>query len=220
MTGKLIFATGAATLALLVRWPPAAARNPAVRCRDERCRPPCRPTTERHAAGPRRKANGGRDDRQGRLHPRRFGASALQAPEQPEFCRVHARMTPVEGSEIKVQVWLPSDWNGKLVGFGGGGFEGGLGAAAISLREPPSARAMPRSSPTPGTIRLPSRNGALRQPEKIADFGHRANHLGAMFGKSLSAEYYGAAVEAGLLSRLLQWRARCFDARTASSGRL
>lgn len=112
----------------------------------------------------------------------------------PEFCRVHARIAPVDGSEIKLQVWLPTKWNGKFVGFGGGGFEGGLAFAAISLKEPVGrgyAAVVTNAGHDPAFVPT----WALRQPEKIVDFGYRANHLGAVFGKALSADYYGTSVK-------------------------
>jgi pimeloyl-ACP methyl ester carboxylesterase len=112
----------------------------------------------------------------------------------PEFCRVHARINPVEGSGIKMQVWLPSNWNSKVVGFGGGGFEGGLGGALITLRGP-VGKGYAAVVTNAGHDSASEPRWALRQPEKVADFGHRANHLGAAFGKALSADYYRAAAQ-------------------------
>src|SRR6185295_15890131 len=43
----------------------------------------------------------------------------------PAFCRVAATISPVPGSTIKMEVWLPAEgWNGKFVGVGNGGFSG------------------------------------------------------------------------------------------------
>lgn len=111
----------------------------------------------------------------------------------PEFCRVNARATPVEGSEIKAQVWLPTNWNGKFVGFGGGGFEGGLGPATIILKKP-VGRGYAAVVTNAGHDPASAPKWALGQPEKVTDYGHRANHLGAVFGKALAADYYRSAV--------------------------
>lgn len=195
MTGKLIFATGAATLAIFGPLASSGGAEPAgamqTRAVSAALSPGDGAARCRGLVG--RQMAGATIDKADYI----LAGSALppfKHQNSPEFCRVHARMTPVEGSEIKVQLWLPSNWNGKLVGFGGGGFEGGLGAAAISLREPVGkgyAAVVTNAGHDPAS----EPKWALRQPEKIADFGHRANHLGAMFGKSLSAEYYGAAVK-------------------------
>src|SRR6187399_930011 len=40
----------------------------------------------------------------------------------PEFCRVSATLTPTSDSDIKVEVWLPTNnWNGKFQAVGNGG---------------------------------------------------------------------------------------------------
>jgi len=58
----------------------------------------------------------------------------------PAFCRVTATAKPTSGSEIKIEVWLPTEWNGKLRGTGNGGLGGGAGvnvgalAAGVSRR--------------------------------------------------------------------------------------
>ncbi len=37
------------------------------------------------------------------------------------------------GIEIKIHVWLPANWNGKMLGFGGGGFNGSLSIDGLLL---------------------------------------------------------------------------------------
>src|SRR4029077_5199875 len=45
----------------------------------------------------------------------------------PPFCRVTATLTPTSDSTIKIEVWLPeTTWNGRFLGTGGGGLQGGL----------------------------------------------------------------------------------------------
>src|SRR5205823_10066655 len=44
-----------------------------------------------------------------------------------DLCRVQAVASPVHGSKIRIQVWMPDGWNGKMLGTGGGGLNGGLG---------------------------------------------------------------------------------------------
>ena len=43
------------------------------------------------------------------------------------FCRVSARLTPSDDSDIKVEVWMPSEgWNGKYQAVGNGAFTGSI----------------------------------------------------------------------------------------------
>ena len=52
---------------------------------------------------------------------------------RPEFCRVQATLTPSRDSDIKVEVWLPTDgWNGKFVGIGNGIWAGQLSYSQLA----------------------------------------------------------------------------------------
>src|SRR5262245_41364611 len=47
--------------------------------------------------------------------------SAAQYQDLPAFCRVTGVIKPTTDSEIKFEVWLPSEnWNGKFQGIGNG----------------------------------------------------------------------------------------------------
>ena len=125
-----------------------------------------------------------------------FGAPPL--PAATAYCRVDATLTPTPSSSIKVEVWLPPQgaWNGKFLASGNGGFGGTLGGPRLTMRV-----AVRRGYATAGTDLGHTEDGAsgemaawaLHQPEKIADFGHRANHLTAEFAKLMIRRYYGAA---------------------------
>lgn len=54
--------------------------------------------------------------------------AARITPAAPAFCRVLGRIAPADPAAppIRFQVNLPASWNGKLVQFGGGGFNGVL----------------------------------------------------------------------------------------------
>ena len=108
----------------------------------------------------------------------------------PGFCRVKAATAPGASSEIKFEIWLPDDWNGKFVGVGGGGFEGSYQQANLVLRRPVGA-GYAAIATNAGHDVSSAPKWALGQPERIADFGYRANHLGALFGKAVVAGYYG-----------------------------
>jgi pimeloyl-ACP methyl ester carboxylesterase len=109
-------------------------------------------------------------------------------------CRVRAHVAPVTGSEIKIEIWLPGQWNGKFLGVGGGGFEGGYATASLGLSVSAS-KGFAGVATNAGHDPAPDPRWALNQPEKVADYGHRANHLGAVVGKALAAQYYGVPVK-------------------------
>ncbi len=62
------------------------------------------------------------------------GKPGLPAPAA--FCRVQATLSPVPGSTIKVDVWLPerANWNGKLLGAGNGGFGANMTLPSLLMR--------------------------------------------------------------------------------------
>ena len=48
------------------------------------------------------------------------------AASTPAFCEVTATISPVPGSRIGVVYRLPENWNGKMLGLGGGGWAGNV----------------------------------------------------------------------------------------------
>jgi hypothetical protein len=113
--------------------------------------------------------------------------TVYSAPQ--EFCRVTAMLRPAAGSEITAEVWLPQPWNGKLLGAGGSGFNGGLFAAPSALREP-------LAKGYAGLVTNAGHNFAFsakfsQYREQYIDYAYRANHVAAMFAKALISSYYG-----------------------------
>ncbi|WP_296615794.1 tannase/feruloyl esterase family alpha/beta hydrolase [Sphingomonas sp.] len=120
-------------------------------------------------------------------------------PSQAAFCRVHVELTPSPASSIKVEVWLPqmAAWNGKLLGAGNGGYGGSLLLPQLTMQG-----ALAKGYATVGTdmghlgTADTDAKWALGQPDRIADFGHRANHLANAVGRSVVAAYYGSKPKA------------------------
>lgn len=108
------------------------------------------------------------------------------------FCRVDAVSTPQAGSAIRIQMWLPERWNGKIFGAGGGGFEGGYASAPLGLRSATSAGYAALTTDA-GHPAASDPTWAVGNAVKVADYGNRANHVGVVFGKLLVSRYYGAA---------------------------
>ncbi|QIL91267.1 tannase/feruloyl esterase family alpha/beta hydrolase [Microbulbifer sp. SH-1] len=109
-----------------------------------------------------------------------------------DLCRIQATTTGT--SEIKIEMWLPRDWNGKMLGQGGGGINGGLNNTESDL-----VKAVAKGYA--GITSNLGHDGSLFSPgkwangnnDKVADFGHRANHIVANAGKSIISEHYGKA---------------------------
>src|SRR5262245_52632995 len=112
----------------------------------------------------------------------------------PAFCEVQATISPVEGSHIGAVYRLPANWNGKVLGIGGGGAAGNVtlqGAAAGLAR----GYAIVQNDLGHASTGTTDWNFAIKAPgqpntEAIIDFGHRATHLATVVGKEVIAQYY------------------------------
>ena len=117
----------------------------------------------------------------------------------PGFCEVHATISPVPGSTIGAIYRLPANWNGKVLGIGGGGFAGNLSIAAATngLSRGYAVIQNDMGHPSPASLDPSFAIKGPGQPnvEGIIDFGHRATHLATDVGKKLTARYYGRAVQ-------------------------
>ncbi len=116
------------------------------------------------------------------------GRGGAQPQLLPAHCRVAATLTPSSDSDIKMELWMPTEsWNGKFQMVGNGGWAG-----IISF--PQMAAALREGYATASTDTGHSGgNGmfALDHPEKIVDFGWRAVHETVLKSKLLIDAYYG-----------------------------
>ncbi len=109
------------------------------------------------------------------------------------FCRVAGVLTPTADSNIRFEVWLPStNWNGKLNHGGNGGYGGSFSTPAGFM-----VQGLLRGYATTGTDMghvasiTPGASWALGHPEKIADWGYRANHVTSLAAKAIVSAFYG-----------------------------
>lgn len=120
------------------------------------------------------------------------GGATPGATATADMCRARVLLKPVPGSEIRVEVWLPGNWNRKLMGIGGAGFDGSLSPGSAgplnkAIGEGYAAVATDVGhAPGPPTLEV----WAHKQPEKLVDFGHRGHHLAAVAAKQIIAAYY------------------------------
>lgn len=118
-------------------------------------------------------------------------ANMLGQKLSSDVCRVSAHVTPAKGSRVNIRVWLPANWNGKMYGFGGGGFNGSMSIDGLILAGTVNRGYAAVSTDAGHDVGDGGAGWALGNPEKIIDFGHRANHVGAVATKAIIARFYG-----------------------------
>ncbi|MEO6151935.1 MAG: tannase/feruloyl esterase family alpha/beta hydrolase [Croceibacterium sp.] len=112
----------------------------------------------------------------------------------PSYCEVKGTLSPASGSTIGVVYRLPEAWNGKVLGIGGGGWQGNvtLQAATEGLKK--------------GYATLQTDAGHVAGPsvwdttwagnvESQKDFSYRAVHEMTVAGKKLVRAYYARMPE-------------------------
>jgi len=90
----------------------------------------------------------------------------------PAFCRVMVTARPSPDSDIKVEVWLPDAWNGKLLGTDNGGFSGAINYAALAAAVTKEYAAVSTDTGHTGD----QMDFGIGHPEKIVDWAYRAVH--------------------------------------------
>ena len=122
--------------------------------------------------------------------------SAAAFPSLPAFCRVVATVSPVAGSLIGFEVWLPTDtWNGRYQQVGSHGFAGKIywSEMAPQLRRGFATGATDdghiNTTPNPFDI-----SWAIGHPIQIDDMAYRAVHETAENAKKLVATFYGQSL--------------------------
>jgi feruloyl esterase len=106
----------------------------------------------------------------------------------PAFCRVEATVF----TEVKIELWLPAQWNNKLLSVGNGGLAGNISYSAMLK---PLCEGYATSSTDTGHTNANSGDAtwALGHYERILNFADRATHLMAEADKVILAAYYGNA---------------------------
>ncbi|KAJ9111015.1 hypothetical protein QFC22_006611 [Naganishia vaughanmartiniae] len=111
----------------------------------------------------------------------------------PAFCRLQLNVTtnPATGKTAYSEVWLPDRWNSRTLGFGNGGWSGGVPYADIALAG--AQQGYVAFGTNTGKF-IPLKDGSFggpRNDDAIIDFAYRALHMTTVSAKKLAAEYYG-----------------------------
>jgi feruloyl esterase len=108
----------------------------------------------------------------------------------PSFCRVQATATPTTDSDIKIEVWLPTQgWNEKFQAVGNGGWAGTISYTALAA----AVAGGYASASTDTGHSTPGGDFAIGHPEKLVDYAHRAIHEMTVQSKAVVNAYYGSA---------------------------
>ncbi|MEO8313260.1 MAG: tannase/feruloyl esterase family alpha/beta hydrolase [Pseudomonadota bacterium] len=117
---------------------------------------------------------------------------AGQARHVADYCELTAQASSVPGSHITMVYRLPDNWNGRMVGLGGGGWAGNItpGVAADALRRGYATAQTDGGHTSASGADTTWMHG---NPIALTDFSHRAVHLMTVLGKQTIEKYYGEA---------------------------
>jgi feruloyl esterase len=105
------------------------------------------------------------------------------------FCRVAG----VIEQEIRFEVWLPPEWNGRFLGVGNAGLTGGINYPSMSMG---IGRGFATASTDTGH-QTPDNffdaSWVEGHPDRVENFGHRAHHLLPEKARQVVEAYYGRA---------------------------
>jgi feruloyl esterase len=109
----------------------------------------------------------------------------------PEFCRVTGSIKPSADSDIRFEVWLPTNWNGKFLQTGNGGAAGSIVYTSLAV---PLAKGYAVANTDTGHRGAGGDFAwAVGHPEKVTDYAYRAVHELTVVGKAVTAARYGKA---------------------------
>jgi feruloyl esterase len=113
----------------------------------------------------------------------------------PGFCRVVGSIHPTDDSDIRFELWLPTEnWNGRFMQTGNGGVAGSV--VHSSLADP-----LLRGYAVANTDTGHTSDGndiwgwAVEHPEKLTDYAWRAVHELTMTGKAITNARYASEPE-------------------------
>lgn len=112
----------------------------------------------------------------------------------PAMCRVQGVSRPTPGSDIRFEVWLPTNsWNGRFMSSGEGGLAGALNYTRNGLDgglDEIVRRGYATASTDTGH-RASDPFWAIGHPERVIDYAYRSKHLVTVAAKGLINAYYG-----------------------------
>lgn len=113
----------------------------------------------------------------------------------PAFCRIVGSIHPTTDSDIRFELWLPSEnWNGRFMQTGNGGVAGSI--VHSSMVDPLLRGYAVANTDTGHTSGAADIWGwAVDQPEKLRDYAWRAVHELTVTGKEITTSSFGSEPE-------------------------
>ncbi|CCM04314.1 uncharacterized protein FIBRA_06485 [Fibroporia radiculosa] len=118
--------------------------------------------------------------------------SSIDTNALPGFCRVQLVITTntTANSSCNTEVWLPDEWNGRVLTVGNGGFAGGVNVADLGyLAIAQGFAGISTDTGHTGGVRVGTWGGP-HNDNAIVDWGWRALHLSVISGKEVTNQYY------------------------------
>jgi len=107
----------------------------------------------------------------------------------PAFCRLAGTILATAESDIRFELWLPEQWNGKFMQTGNGGAAGAI--VYESLVDPLRRGYAVANTDTGHRGEGGDFSWAATQPQRLVDYQYRAVHELTVVGKALTATHYG-----------------------------
>ncbi|KAI9063782.1 feruloyl esterase-like protein [Trametes sanguinea] len=122
--------------------------------------------------------------------------SSINASDLPAFCRVELVVVTnaTAGSFANTEVWLPDDWNGRIVTIGNGGFGGGVTVSDLGGIAVPQGFAGVSTNTGHNSTAVDGSWAGPHNDNAIVDWGWRAVHLSVLAGKAITEQYYRQAI--------------------------
>jgi feruloyl esterase len=107
----------------------------------------------------------------------------------PAFCRVAGTIRATAESDVRFELWLPEQWNGKFMQTGNGGAAGAI--VYDSLVDPLLRGYAVTNTDTGHQGAGGDFAWAIGEPQRLIDYQYRAVHELTLAGKALAALHYG-----------------------------
>ncbi|EIW55264.1 feruloyl esterase-like protein [Trametes versicolor FP-101664 SS1] len=113
----------------------------------------------------------------------------------PAFCRLQLVITTntTAGSGAETEVWLPDEWNARMLTVGSGGLAGGADVLALGTRAVSRGFAGVSTNGGHNSAATDGSWGGPHDDNAIVDWAWRAVHLSVLAGKEIVKQFYNEA---------------------------
>ncbi|KAM0351020.1 hypothetical protein ACHAPU_002798 [Fusarium lateritium] len=116
------------------------------------------------------------------------GGPTFKANVTTDLCRVIVNVATSNSSSMRIEAWLPDDWNKRLLATGTGGIGGCIDYRFVQNGAHLKFASFGTNTGHDGEAGF---DFFLNHPEVINDFGHRGIHVEAQIAKQIVKQYYG-----------------------------